>query len=477
MRKITVLAATILICAACVSSGRAEDNSQLLLRLSEAMADLANEVKPGVVAVKTETVVEGGARRGMSPFGPFFRMPQEDSEPQLRPGLGSGVIVSEDGYILTNNHVIVDNPRRNNPKVADRIMVELVDKRSFEAEVVGRDPLTDLAVLKIDAEDLPIVELGDSDGLRVGEWVLAVGNPRGQLHSVTRGIVSALGRSDVDLTRYENFIQTDASINPGNSGGALVNMHGQLVGINTAIASRSGGAEGIGFAIPVNMARDVMDKLIADGEVKRGYLGILPQDVDADLAEALDVEPNKGALVGRVEPGTAAANAGLKLRDIILEVDGRAVDGADGLRDRIGARGPGDKVKLKIWRDGDEKTVSVVLGDLKNSPVLAGRIEERPGPSEEQRLGLKVETLTAEMAEGSPYEGEAGVVVTAVKGGSPADRAGLSRGDLIIEVDRRTVKNTGDLYDILEEVEAGESILVLFNRRGITRFVALKAPK
>jgi serine protease Do len=477
VRRITISVLTV----ACLftvgfsaEESRAQSGPDLLQRLSTAMADLAAEVKPGVVAVKTETVVEGGARGGMSPFGPLFRMPQEESEPQLRPGLGSGVIVSKDGYILTNNHVIVDNSRRKNQKVADRITVELVDHRSFEAKVVGRDPLTDLAVLKIDADDLPVVDLGDSDRLRVGEWVLAVGNPRGQLHSVTRGIVSALGRSDVRLTRYEDFIQTDASINPGNSGGALINMKGELVGINTAIASNSGGAEGIGFAIPVNMARDVMQKLIADGEVRRGYLGISPQDITAVIAETFGVEANAGVLVAEVLRRTAADDAGIKRGDIIIEIEGQAMDSAEELRSRIGSYGPGDKIKLKILRQGDTKNINVVLGDLKDLTGSPGK--ERP-PAEEQRLGLKVETLTGEMADGTRYEGEEGVVVTAVKGGSPADRAGLKRGDLIIEIDRQTVKDSGDFYDIITEAEAGESVLILFNRNGNTRFVALRVPK
>jgi len=448
-----------------------------LQEFSDAFAELAARVKPGVVAVKTEKVVSiaGVADRFRgTPFEdffgshPFFRMPSQPHK-ELQEGLGSGVIVSEEGYILTNNHVITGRDRNG---VADKITVELVDRRTFEAKVVGRDPLTDLAVLKIDGGDLPTVPYGDSDALRVGEIVVAVGNPFGQLHTVTSGIVSAVGRSGIGLARYEDFIQTDAAINPGNSGGALVNTRGEVMGINTAIASRSGGYQGIGFAVPINMARKIMAKLIEDGEVRRGFLGILPQDIDKDIASALGLRPYQGVLVGEVVVDKPAEKAGIEVGDVILEVDGEKLESADELRHRIADIEPGTAVKLRVLREGRERAIKVKLGEL-----VQGQVAARSVPQQEEKFGLRVQELTDELARQLKYEGERGVVVVEVRPGSAADRAGLERGDLVQEVNRRPVESVRDFQKAIGETEGKETILLLVRRGEYTQFVALRLPE
>ena len=453
-----------------------------LQEVSDGLAELAARVNPAVVAIKMEKTVRvagGDDRFRGTPFEdffgrhPFFRMPEGPRE-DFQEGLGSGVIVSEDGYILTNNHVITGRDRES---VADRITVELVDKRSFEAEVIGRDPATDLAVLKIDGDDLASVPYGDSDGLRVGEIVMAVGNPFGQLHTVTRGIVSAKGR-DVDLAQYEDFIQTDAAINPGNGGGALVNTRGELVGINTAIIGAGSGfggnvgSAGIGFAIPVNMARNIMDQLIEYGEVQRAYLGVLPQDIDEDMASAFGIDPYQGVLISKVEDDTPAAEAGLEREDIILEVDGERMKSADELRNRIAEYAPGTMVELRVLRDGREKEFQVKLGDRKDIQVAV-----QTTPSQAEELGLQVQELTEELAQRLGYEDAEGVLVTGVKRGSPAGRAGLRQGDLIQEVNREPVRNLREFRQGLDASEDKGTVLLLVRRGEYTRFVALRLPE
>lgn len=441
---------------------------QDLQQFSDAYAELAAQVSPAVVAVKTEQEVQSSDLSNDIFRGhPFVRPRQRDGE--VREGLGSGVIVSADGYIITNNHVIATGRERDD--VADRIIIELTDRRSFEARVVGRDPETDLALLKIeDGSDLPFLTLDDSDELDVGEWVLAIGNPFGQLHTVTTGIVSAVGRS-AQLSYYEDYIQTDAAINPGNSGGALIDTRGGLVGINTAIVSRSGGYQGIGFAIPSNLVRTIMAQLVEFGEVRRGMLGVQIDDVDADMATALGLETREGALVERVFEDTPAQTAGLKPLDVIVGVDSESIGGRSDLRNYIAHKRPGTEVTVRLLRDGRERNVTVTLMALKQ-PVAAAT----DAPQEDERLGLLVRPLTAEVAERFGYEDEEGVIISRVNRGSRAARAGLQRGDLIVEVNRVSIESLDDYETALED--ATGTALLMIRRAGrsgiITDVVALR---
>jgi len=454
-----------------VDAYESSDSSvEFLQRLSDGIADVAAKVKPGVVAIiseKTVNVVVMDPFHG-TPFEHFFdfprRQPREREFPQQ--GQGSGVIVRHQGdyYILTNNHVIKD---------ADEIQIRLTDDRYFEAEVVGADSLSDLALLKIDASDLPHVPMGDSDGLREGEMVMAVGNPFGYAHSITYGIVSALGRGRFG-NEYGSFIQTDAAINPGNSGGALVNLKGELVGINTAIITRSGGYQGIGFAIPVNLARSVMEQLIEHGEVRRGLLGVEIGDVDPLTAEALAMESTQGVLINKVLPGRAADKAGVQRGDVVLAVDGRPVRNVTELKSLIGATPPGTRVGLLVLREGKKKKIEVELEQLTEEAFAASSVPDR---ADEGKLGLEVQELAPEIARQLGYEGEKGVVVSQVESGSEAARRGLRRGDLIQEVNRRPVDTLEDFEKEMGKVKPGEAVLLLIRRDGATRFLGLRIPK
>ena len=474
-RAISTAVTAAVLWSAQASPGSAAGTEELQ-RLSRAFSELAEAVKPAVVAVKTEKEVriEYGSRRG-SPFEDFFRgHPFQQPEGGLQKGLGSGVIVSADGHILTNNHVITSG-RRPEDSPADRILVELSDGRTFEPRIVGRDPGTDLAVLKIEAdEDLPFLAFGDSDQLDVGEWVVAVGNPFGQLHTVTSGIVSALGRS-ARMSQYEDYIQTDAAINPGNSGGALIDLGGELVGINTAIASsRSGGYQGIGFAIPVNLARKIMDQLVEHGEVRRGMLGIYMDEIDADISATLDLDSRKGVLVARVMEDSPAEKAGLKTYDVILAVDEVPTDTPAALRSYVAHQPPGTEVRLTVLRDGRKRTVTASLTTLDEN--LA---EPRDWPPpEKKKLGVAVQELTGDLAERLGFEDESGVVISEVQRGSPAARAGLRRGDLIVEIDREPVDGVGEYQEAIEEADGRALLLIRRNIRGRlqTDIVALRIP-
>lgn len=449
--------------------------ARVLQEYSDALAALAAEVKPAVVAIKTETDVAASGQdqlRG-SPFEDFFGqhpfLRQQPEHDGTRRGLGSGVIASEKGYILTNNHVISGG----GDAVANRITVELLDKRSFEAEVVGRDPRTDLAVLKIDADGLATLPFGDSDGLRVGELVVAVGSPFGQLHTVTSGLVSALGRPPMRRDHYEEYIQTDAAINPGNSGGALVNGRGELVGINTAIVSSSGGYDGIGFSIPANLVRTIMDQLIEQGEVRRGFLGIGIQEVTDDLSKMMGLDTPHGVLINGVNEDSAADAAGLEVGDIILEVDDQGTNSVAELRNTIAHKPPGTKVKLLAWRDGKKRPLTATLTALDDNRELAQTSSQR----QSERLGLRVQELSEEIAEQLGYEEERGVLVAGVKRGSSAAREGLRSGDLIIEINRRRIESVADYERALEESDGTVVLLVVDGRQKFTKFVPLKLPR
>lgn len=442
---------------------------------SRAFVEIAKRVIPTVVSITSEKTVK--VRDPFSNFfhnddffRRFFRQPQGEQEYKQH-GLGSGVIVSPDGFIMTNYHVIKD---------ADEINVR-IDRKTFKAEVVGTDPATDLAIVKIDEKNLQAIPFGDSDKLEVGELVLAVGSPfdlRLQ-HTVTAGIISAKGRTlnlSGELT-YQDFIQTDAAINPGNSGGALVNIHGELIGINTAIyAGNTGGNVGIGFAVPINLAKHVMNDLIEHGEVVRGYLGVFISTLDAELGEALKISDNEGAVVTQVVEGTPADKAGLKKYDVIREVDGRKIADSQALTNLVASYRPGDMIDLKVVRDGKEKRIRV---ELQKRPGSA--TNSRPAlPQDDDvlsKLGLRVSNLTDELASRYGYEEEEGVIVRDVGKNSVAAEKGLRVGDLIIEIDRQKVRSVKEFEKIVDDFEAGKIVLFQVKRGRGSHFIAMKVPE
>jgi serine protease Do/serine protease DegQ len=377
-------------------------------------------------------------------FRRFFDIPDQPQERRTQ-SLGSGVIVdAEHGYILTNNHVI---------EHADEIDVLLHDGRHYSAKLIGTDPDTDIAVIKVDAKNLQQVSMGNSDNLNVGDFVVAIGNPFGLGQTVTSGIVSALGRSNLGIEGYEDFIQTDASINPGNSGGALVNLNGQLVGVNTAIFSQSGGNIGIGFAIPINMARSVMEQLIKYGEVKRGHLGAQVQNLTPDLAEAFAIKHKHGAVVTQVTPGSAAEKAGLKSGDVMVEVNGKPIKEAADVRNAIGLLRVGDEVSLTVLRDGKKRELTAVVAETSAKDTAQGK------KLHERLAGASFSNIEP----GMPMYGKIkGVLIGDVEQGSPAWRAGLRKGDIITSVNRKEVTNIDELRAAMDHSDK----LLLNIRRG-----------
>jgi serine protease Do len=394
-------------------------------------------------------------------FREFFGHPQRP--PEMREhALGSGVIVSRDGYVLTNAHVV---------QGASDIRVSLLDKRELKATVVGQDPKTDIALLRIPGDGFPFARFGDSTKVRVGEFVLAIGDPLGLGQTVTMGIISAKGRGNVGIVDYEDFIQTDAAINPGNSGGALVDVAGQLIGINTAIATSGGarGNQGIGFSVPSNLAREVMTQIEQHGRVIRGWLGVAVQDVTPQMAGALGLKTQNGALVGDVTEGSPAARAGLQRGDVVVEVDGKPVSDSRSLRMTIAEASPGTRVVLGVLHDGARRDVTVMLGEMpaeENKP---------PGnaPSAEGALGIQIAPLTPEIARrlGVP-ESTAGVLIRGVQPGSRAAEAGLRPGDVIEEVDKARVRSPEDVKKALEK-DGKRAHLLLVLREGVTHYVAV----
>jgi serine protease Do len=388
------------------------------------------------------------------PFREFFERFFGDVPPPARQSLGSGFIINPNGLILTNNHVIEE---------ADKIKVILHDEREFEARVVGRDPKTDLALIKIHSQsDLPTVPLGDSDALRIGEWVMAIGNPFGLSHTVTAGIVSAKGRV-IGAGQYDDFIQTDASINPGNSGGPLFNTRGEVVGINTAIIA---GGTGIGFAIPVNLAKELLPQLHDKGKVTRGWLGVMIQKVTPELARSFRLSQPQGALVTEVIEDSPAARGGLQRGDIITAFDGTAIHDMHELP-RIVANTPvGKRVKVDVLRQGQTTTLTVTIAELKEEPVT-------PPPEVATQLGMEVQDLTPELAQRMGLRNMEGVFVASVDADSPAAEAGVRRGDVILEVNRQPIRNTHDYTEALRRT-ADATILLLISRGESTLYVALK---
>jgi len=436
-------------------------------------SEVAKAVSPAVVNISTEKVIqnEGGQpfRHFQSPYGKddpfhdFFERffgdrPQQEFKQR---SLGSGFIIDEEGYIVTNNHVVEN---------ADKIKIKLSNGKEYEGEIVGRDLKTDIALVKSKKiHNVDIVPLGDSDSLEIGEWVVAIGSPFGLEHTVTAGIVSAKGRV-IGSGPYDDFIQTDASINPGNSGGPLVNLRGEVVGINTAIVSRGGGNVGIGFAIPINMARGIIDQLKTSGSVTRGWLGVSIQDLTQELAEYYGLKEAKGALVGEVFKGDPADKAGIKAKDVIIEVDGQPIEDSRDLSRIIAGIPVGRKVEVKALRNGKEKTFRLEIAKRTDDKEVAAS----KGASEETALGMTVSPLTPQLASqfGLP-EGE-GVVVIAVEPGSPAAEAEVREGDLILEINHQSVKTLKD-YNYIDKAKKGQTISLLVRRKG--GFVALNITK
>jgi len=437
--------------------------------------NLAKKLKPIVVNISTTQVSEGrGSQEFSSPFGGgeddpfndfwkrFFGGPAPRG-PQRQRSLGSGFIIDGDGSILTNNHVVEN---------ASKIVVKLSgDEQDYEAKVVGRDPKTDIAVIKINVQTgLPAANFGDSDRLEVGEWVMAIGNPFGLDGTVTSGIVSAKGRHNITQGPYDNFIQTDASINPGNSGGPLINLRGEVIGINTAIFSRTGGNIGIGFAIPINLVKELLPQLRGKGRVTRGFLGVLIQKVTPEIAESLGMDKGYGALVANVSKDGPADKAGVKVGDVIVEFDGSPVKDSGDLPIIVARTLVDKKVRMKVLRDRKEILLNVAVGELKEEEIVAS-------VPEKGELGMTVQRLTPQMAESLGLEKAEGVVVTAVEQGGVADEAGIRRGDVIMEVDRKAIKSLDEYKKAVAAVRKGRGVLFLVRRGESTLFLALKPQK
>lgn len=454
-----------------IGTAAAQDSGIKSLReTGKAFRSVAKKVSPAVVFIKVEKEV---TQQGISgnPFGDEFlrrffgQIPQHRSPHQQAPkrrsiGQGSGFIISSDGYIMTNNHVVSD---------ADKVSVQLLDGREFDAKIIGTDPPTDVAVIKIDAkEKLPYLPLGDSDKLEVGDWVLAFGNPFGLSHTLTAGIVSAKGRSGIGLNDFENFIQTDAAINPGNSGGPLVNLDGEVVGMNSAIFTQSGGYMGIGFAIPINMAKKIHQQLVQHGSVTRGRLGVLIQDLTKDLAESFGLDQRDGILIAQVMKDSAADDAGLEQGDVILKLDGKKVDKVATFRNQIAMTRPGTKVEFLVLRDGKKKKIKATIG------VMEADDQGHPISSDSlPKLGMTLQKLTPELADQFGYEDASGVLVTAVDAGSIAAQAGIQRGDLIEEVNRSEVKTPQQVKAVIKDSQK-KTVLLLVRQGKASRYLALK---
>ncbi len=443
-----------------------EPSVKKAIEIQQAFRLVAKTVLPAVVNISAEHVVKV----------PVFNFPPEFSDPffqfffgepereYIQKSLGSGVIVNEDGYILSNYHVV---------KNATRIRVKLRNKKSYKAKIVGVDPKTDLAVIKIKANHLPVAPLGDSDKIEIGDWAIAIGNPFGLSHTFTVGVISAKGRSGIfpGSSRYEDFIQTDAPINPGNSGGPLVNIQGEVIGINTAIASPSGGNVGIGFAVPINMAKYVMKQIIEKGKVVRGWLGVTIQDLTEEIAKHFNREPYSGVLIAQVIKKSPAHKAGLKTGDIIIKYNGKKITSVNQLRTLVAETEPGTKVKITIIRNGKKKTVKVKIEEMPEEEEIVKRGVEKP----EKWLGMSVDNITPVTARKYRIEeDQEGVVITGVDPNSPAAAAGIMVGDVIKKINDFRIKNKADYEEFVNKYGSENSFLFLIDRKGELFFIAIE---
>ena len=426
---------------------------------SRAFSEIVKAVSPAVVNISSTKIV----KRQQAPFDEFFNnfppFPNGKTHRFREQSLGSGVIVSPDGYIVTNSHVV---------EQSSEIKVSLYDRRSFRARAIGIDSKTDIAIIRIDAKDLPVIPWGDAERLQVGEFVLAIGNPFLLSHTVTMGIVSAVGRADVGIAAYEDFIQTDAAINPGNSGGPLVNIRGELIGINTAIFSRTGGYQGIGFAVPSNMVKAVMEQLIKAGKVTRGWIGITIQELTPELSKQFGLKYSQGVLVSDVSRGGPAQRAGIVRGDIILEYDGKKVQDVGTLRNAVAQSGIGARVPVKIIRRDKEMTLTATVVELPadGAEMRAGAAQKQDSP-ENVLAGMRVIDLNAAIAKQLGIEqDEKGVVIVNIEPGAAADDAGLRRGDVITEINRQRISNLNDFNRIIARIQPGDNVLLFIDRTG-----------
>jgi serine protease Do len=478
---ISVFAIIFMLSPICLAEPDKKADIETLRNTGEVFADIAAKVSPAVVFVGVEQEYTQQNMRYFDPFeefqndeffqrffGPQFRQRQQQQQQQqqqprerkqIRRGQGSGFIITSDGYILTNNHVVKD---------ANKITIKFSDDKELPAKVIGTDPETDVAVIKVDANNLPTVVLGDSDKLKVGQWVLAIGNPFGLSHTVTAGIVSAKGRSRMGLAEYEDFIQTDAAINFGNSGGPLIDIDGKVIGINSAIFSQSGNYSGIGFAIPINMAKYVYEQIVSGGKVTRGYIGVYGEDVSPEMAEMLGAKGYKGVVVDNIVKDSPAEKAQLHKGDIIIKKDGKTIDSWDNFRNEVAKIPPGKKIIVTVVRDGNEKEVEIELAPRESKTASADVQDESA-----QKLGITVQNLTPELAQQFGYKDEqSGVIVTGVEAGSPLADSGVAVGALIIEVNRQKVKDADNFWELVKKAE--NSILLYVRQGEYARYIVIK---
>ncbi|WP_110664983.1 DegQ family serine endoprotease [Salinicola halophilus] len=432
--------------------------------------ELVKQAAPGVVNIATTSTVSAGGGYGQQEIPEIFRRFFGDQMPPMpgapggdgeRKSLGSGFVIRADGYVLTNAHVVKD---------ADEIMVRLNDRRELPATLVGSDPRTDVALLKVDANDLPTLNIGDSDDLEAGEWVAAIGSPFGFDHSVTAGIVSAINRTLPSET-YVPFIQTDVAINPGNSGGPLFNLDGEVVGINSQIYTRSGGFMGLSFAVPISVAMNVADQLRTEGHVSRGWLGVVIQPVSKDLAESFGLDDTRGALISDVSNDSPAQEAGLQAGDVVLEAGGQAIDDSTTLPRLVGQVSPGDDIELKILRGGKTQTLDVTVGEWPEEMTPDGA-PGQPTSAEQGRLGIAVSDLDDQQKE--QLEIDSGVLVRRVDPRGAAASAGIQPGDVIVSFDQKPVKTADELIEAAKQVEGQQAVPVRIQRDGNALFVALR---
>ncbi len=443
--------------------------SSLSYAMPDSFADLAESQKSSVVNISTTQYAKipqfqrpFGKNMPQTPFDDFFRGFLDQIPQQERHALGTGFILSNKGYIVTNNHVVKD---------ADEIVVTNSEGKEFQAKLIGTDPKLDLALLKIESKGLRAVKLGDSDALRVGDWVVAIGNPFGLEQTVTAGIVSAKGRV-IGSGPYDDFIQTDAAINPGNSGGPLFNTKGEVVGINTAIFSQSGGNNGIGFAIPINLAKSVFEDLRESGHVQRARLGVRIQDIDQSTMKALGLKSRQGALIPQVEAGSAADRAGVQAGDVIVAIDGQPIRRSHDLPIKVARHQPGDKVVLEVIRGGKQIKIPVIVEEMPDESATKMRLKNGLA-----KHGMTVENLTAEMANQLRSRSKTGVVVKQVREGSPAARSGIQSGDVILTIDGYVIKNVRDFDKYAQQLDVNHALRVLLDRHGDQVFVIIVAQK